>query len=154
MDPDVAHEAIGHAPMLANANFAEFVQMIGLASLGASDEDIGKLMNLYFYSVEHGLMLNKKGERTVYGARLLSSVDEIHHTLSTKPELKFFDPFQACKFKYTRTGLQPVYWFTSEFEEAKSMMGRFADSLHRSFHTIYDRRKKQVTVDHKVKGVK
>ena len=37
MDPDIAHEMLGHCPMLANSEYCELLQEIGLASLGVSD---------------------------------------------------------------------------------------------------------------------
>ena len=52
VEPDLVHEYMGHCPMLSVQDFADFSQTIGIASLGASDEDIVKLGAIYWHTIE------------------------------------------------------------------------------------------------------
>ncbi|KAJ2954227.1 hypothetical protein O0L34_g2470 [Tuta absoluta] len=137
-EPDCCHELLGHMPLLANPSFAQFSQELGLASLGASDEDIDKLATLYFFTVEFGLCRQIDGSFRVYGAGLLSSVAELQHALNTPAKIKRFDPDVTVSEECIITSYQNAYYYTDSFEEAKEKMRAFAESIQRPFGVRYN----------------
>uniref|UniRef100_A0AAX7U578 Tryptophan 5-hydroxylase 2 n=1 Tax=Astatotilapia calliptera TaxID=8154 RepID=A0AAX7U578_ASTCA len=130
-EPDTCHELLGHVPLLADPKFAQFSQEIGLASLGASDEDVQKLATCYFFTIEFGLC-KQDGQLRAYGAGLLSSIGELRACV------KMFDPKTTCNQECLITTFQEVYFVSESFEEAKEKMREFAKTIKRPFSVYYN----------------
>jgi len=140
-EPDLCHELLGHVPLFADREFADFSQEIGLASLGASDADIEKLATVYWFTIEFGLCREKidgKSALKAYGAGLLSSYGELEHCLSDKPQTKEFIPEVTAITKYPITSYQPLYFVTDSFDDAKQKVKAFADTMDRPFSVRYN----------------
>ena len=137
-EPDVCHELMGHVPMFANKEFSRFSQEIGLASLGATDDEINKLATVYWFTVEFGLC--KEGDQLkAFGAGLLSSFGELEYACtSDKCERVPFNPFVACETEYPITKFQPKYFVATSFENATKLVKEFACTLKRPFQIAYD----------------
>src|SRR4029450_12940473 len=73
-EPDVVHEIIGHANMLANPVLADLYEVAGRASVRVADHDDKLLFfsKVFWFSLEFGV-LHEGGELKAYGAGLLSS---------------------------------------------------------------------------------
>uniref|UniRef100_UPI00358E5231 tryptophan 5-hydroxylase 1 n=1 Tax=Myxine glutinosa TaxID=7769 RepID=UPI00358E5231 len=136
-EPDTCHELLGHVPLLAEPSFAQFSQELGLASLGASDEDVKNLATCYFFTVEFGLC-KQEGQFRVYGAGLLSSIGELQHVLSENSRIKPFDPMVVCKQECLVTTFQESYFVAESFEDAKEKMREFAKTIRRPFVLRYN----------------
>ncbi|KAG0379087.1 MAG: Biopterin-dependent aromatic amino acid hydroxylase-domain-containing protein [Linnemannia gamsii] len=136
-EPDVCHELLGHVPLFANPDFADFSQEIGLASLGATDEDIERLATIYWFTVEFGIC-RQGDEIRAYGAGLLSSFGELEYCLSGKPEIRAFEPAKVAAQKYPITEYQPVYFVAESFKDAQMRVREFANSCNRPFSVRYN----------------
>ncbi|ESN99339.1 hypothetical protein HELRODRAFT_66944 [Helobdella robusta] len=137
VEPDCVHELLGHVPMLANPEFAEFSQEIGLASLGASDENIEKLSTVYWFTVEFGLC-KQEGQLKAYGAGLLSAYGELKYSLSDNATKLIFDPEIASVQKYDDQNYQSVYFVAESFEDMKKQVKKFALTLNQNLNVCYD----------------
>lgn len=155
-EPDICHELLGHAPMFADRDFADFSQEIGLASLGASDEDINRLARCYWHSVEFGLC-KENGENKAYGAGLLSSFGELEYACSEEhpgaekpPKILPWDPETASHTEFPITTYQPTYFLAESLQDAKQKMRNWCENLPRPFFATYNEQNETVHIDRPV----
>ncbi|XP_065841074.1 phenylalanine-4-hydroxylase-like [Oscarella lobularis] len=144
-EPDVCHELLGHAPLFANQDFADFSQEIGLASLGASETFIEKLATLYWFTIEFGLC-KQDGNYKAYGAGLLSSFGELKYSIEDAgpPDRKGFDCEEASTTWYPITRYQPIYFVTESFKDAIQKMRKYAKTSGRAFTIKYNKEAESV----------
>ena len=151
-EPDICHELLGHAPMFADHAFADLSQEIGLASLGAGDDDIERLARCYWHSVEFGLV-RESGEQKAYGAGLLSSFGELTHAFLLDSGAKFvdWDPRAAARQRYPVTEYQRVYFVAESLADARNRMRTFCEALPRQFYARYNPATDSIWVDRAVR---
>lgn len=160
-EPDICHELLGHAPMFLDKDFADFSQEIGLASLGASDEDIVKLARCYWYSVEFGLC-KENGKHKAYGAGLLSSFGELSYacsledvtTTDSRPEILPWDPEVAASQDFPITTYQPIYFLAESLQDAKVKMRKYCEDLPRPFFALHNPHTDTIQIDRPVRRTK
>jgi phenylalanine-4-hydroxylase len=153
-EPDICHELLGHAPMFADLDFALFSQEVGLASLGASDDDIKKLATCYWHTVEFGL-LKEDGVVKAYGAGVLSSFGEMKNacvdpTRQDAPKYLPWDPEVASKTEYPITTYQPTYFVAESLGDAKNKLINFSKTLNKPFYARYNSLTNSIWVDRAV----
>ncbi|KAL4458367.1 hypothetical protein ABPG75_013232 [Micractinium tetrahymenae] len=133
-EPDVVHELIGHVPMLADPAFADLVHAIGVASLGADEQQLKHLVKLYWYTVEFGVVL-EGGQPKAFGAGILSSYGELQHMAAGQAELLPLDVFSPLPRISYKDGYQPRYFVLQSFEEGAAQLKAYCRSM---VHNIPD----------------
>ena len=128
-EPDVCHELIGHIPMLADKDFADFVQSIGKASLEASDEQIWHLTKIYWYMVEFGVIRESESVKA-FGAGILSSYGEMAHMASGNAKIISFNPNDPQPKMNYKDGYQQQYFILDTFEDAQAMIEDYISQMN------------------------
>jgi phenylalanine-4-hydroxylase len=114
----VDHDFFGHAPMLFNPVFADYMQAYGRGGIKAYELGaIEMLARLYWYTVEFGLIDTPQGIRT-YGAGILSSGGEIGYCIdSPDPNRIGFDLLRIMQTRYKIDTYQETYFVIRDFEQ-------------------------------------
>jgi phenylalanine-4-hydroxylase len=122
-EPDIVHEIIGHANMLASPVFADLYEKAGRASLRATtDEALELFSHVFWFTLEFGVVREDDGLRT-YGAGLLSSYGEIGAFADA--DLRPWDLDAMAHQAYDITHYQPVLFVAPSFDRMVDDLGAF-----------------------------
>ncbi|MDQ1590786.1 MAG: phenylalanine-4-hydroxylase [Pyrinomonadaceae bacterium] len=125
-EPDVVHELLGHAVLLASEPVAELNRLVGEAvRRTTSDEALERLARVYWFTIEFGIV-REAGEVKAYGAGLVSSAGELE--AMRRAELRPLDLEAASRQEFDTTDYQPVLFCADSFE---SMFENLRDYLLR-----------------------
>lgn len=131
-EPDIVHEIIGHANMLASDTFADLYEAAGRASRRASsDEALEFFSKVFWFTLEFGVVREHDG-RKAYGAGLLSSFGELD--VFEEAEMRPWDVLSMGTRPYDITHYQPVLFQADSFDEMVSRLGGFFDTYDEAWY--------------------
>jgi phenylalanine-4-hydroxylase len=124
-EPDILHEIVGHANMLASPVFADLYERAGRASLRCkTDEALDRFSRVFWFTLEFGVV-HEDGELRAYGAGLLSSYGEIEAFRSA--EIRPWDLESMATTDYDITVYQPVLFAAPSFPRLVADLAAFFD---------------------------
>ncbi len=125
-EPDIIHEIIGHANMLASPLFADLYEVAGRASLRAgTDISLDVFSRIFWFTLEFGVVY-QGGELKAYGAGLLSSYGEIETFRDA--EIRSWDLLAMARQDYDITHYQPVLFAAASLEQMLADLHAFFSS--------------------------
>jgi len=125
-EPDIVHEIIGHATMLATPVFADLYEVAGRASLRATTEvSLDVFSRVFWFTLEFGVV-HEDGVVKAYGAGLLSSYGEID--TFREVEIRPWDLPAMGTQEYDITRYQPVLFAAASVEEMLADLHGFFSS--------------------------
>ena len=170
--PDIIHEAAGHAPIIANPEYSEYLRRfgeLGSKAISSPDDDeiyeairelsilkenpntdpkdiikatnrvekaqknvdelseMAQIRNLHWWSVEYGLIGDIDNPK-IYGAGLLSSIEESKECLSDKIK-KIPYSIDAAETNFDITSAQPHLFVTPSFSHLSYVLEKFANKM-------------------------
>jgi phenylalanine-4-hydroxylase len=131
-EPDIVHELVGHANMLASPTFAALYQAAGQASRRTqTDRALEFFSRVFWFTLEFGVIWEHDELRT-YGAGLLSSYGEIEAFRAA--EIRDWDLTTMGTLSYDITQYQPVLFAAASFDQMVDNLGAFFDGFDDEAH--------------------
>lgn len=126
-EPDVIHELVGHAALLAAPELARVNRLFGEAASRASDAQMEALIRTYWYTLEFGLT-REQGALKVIGAGLLSSFGELQR-FEAQAELRPLDLEEIARTPFDPTDYQRVLFVAESTEQLLEELERWLQKL-------------------------
>jgi phenylalanine-4-hydroxylase len=129
-EPDMFHDVFGHAPLLTNADYADFFHELGALGLRHLDkpEIVRMLYRLYWFTVEFGLVREEEGLR-IYGAGIVSSPGETLHALSDQVQQHPFEVKRVAAHPFRTDVMQDEYYVIEGFDSLRHSVPQLEDTL-------------------------
>ena len=122
-EPDLVHEIIGHANMLASPTLADLYMEAGRASARTtSTEAMEFFSKVFWFTLEFGVLF-EEGLLKAYGAGLLSSYGELDAYLDA--EVRDWNLLEMGTRTYDIAHYQPVLFASASFEQMVADLGEF-----------------------------
>jgi phenylalanine-4-hydroxylase len=126
-EPDIVHEIVGHANMLASPELADLYERAGQASLRCTTDDALECFSrVFWFTLEFGVV-HEDDELRAYGAGLLSSYGEIE--VFRDAEVRPWDLEAMASTDYDITVYQPLLFAAPSFDAMVTELGAYFDSL-------------------------
>ena len=148
-EPDIIHEFMGHVPMFADKKVCDISQLLGMLSLGATDQQVAMLGSIYWFTIEFGMCL-ENGKNKFYGGGIASSYGEIDHMVASK-DIRPLDLIKSPPpINFVVQDVQPFYYCAKSFQDVLTQLEDLSDSIYKPFHMIYDFRSNSYSLDRAV----
>jgi len=114
-EPDIFHEVFGHCPLLAEPDYAAFIERFGQLAQRLGKPYSWRLFRLFWFTVEFGMIRTPEGLRA-YGAGIVSSPSEARHATEGAAEMLEFDLLEIFRTPYRIDIVQPAYFVIDGFD--------------------------------------
>ncbi|GCD96467.1 phenylalanine 4-monooxygenase [Embleya hyalina] len=122
-EPDVVHEVIGHANMLASDRFAALYRVAGEAARRVeSREALEFVSKVFWFTLEFGVM-HEGGALKAYGAGILSSYGEIREFRTV--DIRDLDLVAMGTMQYDITHYQDILYAAQSMTQLEDVVGTF-----------------------------
>jgi phenylalanine-4-hydroxylase len=134
-EPDIFHDIAGHVPMHTDKTFADILVKFGsLAEMAAKrnedlESNILALGRFFWFTVEFGLMRDND-KIVVYGSGLLSSADEIEHSIVSPAVVRLpFELERVIHQPFEIDHFQSILFIVESFEHLYQEIERLEEWL-------------------------